>query len=82
MARTGEANADRVRGKATKEREREQVFARKNAMDESVKVVEEQNLQHFDLVTILHLEKKPKNHEILWECDTLVFWGETYPEVI
>ena len=54
-------------------------------MDKNVKVVEEQSIQHFNLLLIWRKKvlklKRPNNKEVLWECDKLVFWGVTYPEV-
>lgn len=51
MARAGDAKADRM--KTGEQREGEQVIKRKNAVDENVKVVEEQSMQHFDLLCVL-----------------------------
>lgn len=51
MARAGDAKADGM--KTGEQREGEQVIKRKNAVDENVKVVEEQSMQHFDLLCVL-----------------------------
>lgn len=51
MARAGDAKADRM--KTGEQRVGEQVIKRKNAVDENVKVVEEQSMQHFDLLCVL-----------------------------
>lgn len=65
--------------------EREQVIKRKNATDESVKVVEEQSMYRFNLLLIWRKKSiktdRPHNKEILWECDKLVFWAVAHLEV-